>query len=57
MPHAYLVFEKDLRQFRLILLSWLGAVGVTHGVALLGGMLLNTHFMFRITQPLVLQWL
>lgn len=57
MPHAYLVFEKDLRQFRLILLSWLGAVGVTHGVALLGGMLLNTHLMFRITQPLVLQWL
>ncbi|HPB69224.1 MAG TPA: hypothetical protein PKU74_10010, partial [Candidatus Omnitrophota bacterium] len=57
MPHAVLVLEKDLRRFRFILLSWLGVVGVTQGIALLGGTLLSTQLMFRIIQPLVLQGL
>ncbi len=55
MPHAVLVLEKDLKRFRFILLSWLGVVGVTQGIALLGGTLLSTQLMFRIIQPLVLQ--
>ena len=57
MPHSLLVFEKDLRQFRLILLSWLGVVCVTQGVALLGGTVLSAQLMVRIILPLVLQWL
>ncbi|MFA5260464.1 MAG: hypothetical protein WC450_04480 [Candidatus Omnitrophota bacterium] len=57
MPHALLVFEKDLRRFRLILLSWVGVVGMTQGVALLGGTLFSTQLTFRIILPLVLQFL
>ena len=57
MPHALLVLEKDLRRFRLILLTWCGVLCLTQSVALLGGTVFSAQLMFRIILPLMLQWL